>query len=767
MQQSVWRWMSGILAAGMVLLVGRVGFGQQDMPCDQLIVDKAGVLGNTAEIETAAQSLVRIGATVRVRAIPTYGSSGSLDHYEAALEKACPSWQTPDGGTRNSLIVLVMAVQDRETGLYSGDQWRHVVRSNWDNIQSRYMNPRFRDGDFAGGFAAGLKELARLVEQSELTAGGGNVTVVQSDYSGCANLGWFAAIAVALMLILVGLVMMYKSRERRRAAQQAARGKKQAAATRITDITGRLPVLGAKVEAAAKLLGDEDAAALRDAFAETDEIFGRASSAYNDLGGSASNPDRGGRSLEEYREAERGYKNVLATLDGIETRIGSHERTVVETNRDAAEAPKKIDEAEAAMAAAGEAFVAAARDGWKTGQAEELFGKSRLVLVMARVALGDKKAGKAYAFAGDAVTGAKKAKEILESLPSQKTELNRAADDLAGHIREIGEAIAEGRTTFERVSAKYAEPSWQSVAGNGSKAERLVAQMDTALASARVAASMEEQRWDDAEKLLTEGNKAADRAHQLIHAIALLELNLKNAEAQAPREIEAAQADIERAQTYEHQHDADIDDTMKEEIRKAEATLAQAREEFAKPQPDYFTVIEYARAANEHADNILATSRTQHEAAERLRAKAESAIVTARTAVSRAKNYIKSHADDVGGDARDELKHAERDLAAAETATSAQKRLAHAEEAMATAKSAYKQAQADVSAAEEEEDDGGDLVGGLALGIAFGALGSSHRPSGGGGGGGISLGGGGGGGRSGGSSSWGGGGGRSGGSSKW
>ena len=764
MKHSVKRLALGVLTAGVLLLAGRVGYSQ-DMPCDQLIVDKAGVLGNTSEIEKAAESLTKIGATVRVRTVPTWIGHGSLDHYEAELERACPSWQTPGGGTRNSLIVIMIAVQDRETGLYSGDQWRHVVRPHWDNIQSRFMNPRFRDGDYAGGFVAGLLELGRLVEESELHSGSG--TVVKTDFSGCSNVGFGLLILVALVLLVLGGTLWYRKRENLRTARSAARGKKQSAAGRINDLYGELPVIKAKVNGIGKQMDEESDRALRTLFSEIETRFGKNSSRYNDLGKGAVNPEQDGRTLKEYESAASEYGQLASDLTFVTGMVSGLKQRLEEAEQAMAAAPAKIEQAEAAMVATGDMIAIATKDGWKTGDADNQHGEARQMLADARAALAAKNAGRAHALAEQAAIRADTVRRSVTSLPQKKAEFDQAIQGLTELVHRIGDTISGGRAAFERVSAKYAESSWQSIAGNGSKAEELVERANQLCNAARVAVSMQEQRWSDAETAYTEASKATGRAEQLIRAIAELERGLKEAEVQAPREIEAAQADIVRAQEYERAHDADIDDAMKEEIRQVEATFAQAREEMAKPQPDYFTVIKHARAANEHADNILATSRTQHETAERLRVKTLNAITTARTAVSRAENYIKSHSDDVDDDARGKLKRAKMDLTAAESADVAQQRLVHAEEAERLAKAAYKHAQANVVAA-EEEDDGGDL-GGLAIGIALGAMssggGSSHRSSGGGGGG-ISFGGGGGG-RSGGSSSWGSGGGRSGGSSKW
>jgi hypothetical protein len=85
--------------------------------CDQLLLDEANVFGGQlASVEAEAQRLVNLGADVRVRTIQTYGAAGTLDNYQEAIERECASWRAPDGGRKNNLIVLMVAVQERRTG---------------------------------------------------------------------------------------------------------------------------------------------------------------------------------------------------------------------------------------------------------------------------------------------------------------------------------------------------------------------------------------------------------------------------------------------------------------------------------------------------------------------------------------------------------------------------------------------------------------------------------------------------------------------------
>jgi hypothetical protein len=87
---------------------------------DQLpVIDVANLFDNRiGEVVTAASKLSSQGADIRVRTILTYGTAGNLDQYEAQLEQQSPSWIGQDGDRKNNLIVLIVSLQDQQTGLY-------------------------------------------------------------------------------------------------------------------------------------------------------------------------------------------------------------------------------------------------------------------------------------------------------------------------------------------------------------------------------------------------------------------------------------------------------------------------------------------------------------------------------------------------------------------------------------------------------------------------------------------------------------------------
>jgi hypothetical protein len=133
--------------------------------CDQIVIDEAGVFDSGADsVQNAVNQLIKSGADVRVRTIQTYGNAGNLDWYEAQLEQQCLSWADTSGNRKNNLVVILVAIKERQTGIYYGSQWEKELGNSWTQIQSEIMNPRFVRGDFAGGVIDGIQEINRLIQ---------------------------------------------------------------------------------------------------------------------------------------------------------------------------------------------------------------------------------------------------------------------------------------------------------------------------------------------------------------------------------------------------------------------------------------------------------------------------------------------------------------------------------------------------------------------------------------------------------------------------
>ncbi|CAN5426245.1 hypothetical protein BH10ACT1_BH10ACT1_16060 [soil metagenome] len=126
--------------------------------CDQLVWDPLEQLGDDTSVEDAAFAYQAQGVDLRVRV--EGATDGDIDARQADLEAACPGWRV-DGDRPPARVLLMLQPQARSTGLWYGtDQAAELDDGVFEDIQVDVMNPRFKDGDFAGGLAAGLERLA-------------------------------------------------------------------------------------------------------------------------------------------------------------------------------------------------------------------------------------------------------------------------------------------------------------------------------------------------------------------------------------------------------------------------------------------------------------------------------------------------------------------------------------------------------------------------------------------------------------------------------
>lgn len=141
------------------------------------------------------------GATVRVR---VYGRTpdGGLDARERRTEQRCPSWRH-SGQRLRSLLVVTVAVQARQTGIYYGADFSAALDGHWAGIQQDEMNPRFQAGDWVGGLDAGLRALHQRISDEDGHGKGLGFWLT------VAGVGFPSLVAVAM---LIGMLRRPKQR---------------------------------------------------------------------------------------------------------------------------------------------------------------------------------------------------------------------------------------------------------------------------------------------------------------------------------------------------------------------------------------------------------------------------------------------------------------------------------------------------------------------------------------------------------------------------
>ncbi|MDD4230796.1 MAG: hypothetical protein PHG45_05385, partial [Dehalococcoidales bacterium] len=117
------------LCVPVLVFWGSINISVFALASDQIaVIDEAGIFGDRLdEVEQAVDELLAIGADVRVRTLASYGDAGNLDRYEQELEENSPSWTDPYGVRKNNLIVVLISLEERETGIYYGSYWEDAL----------------------------------------------------------------------------------------------------------------------------------------------------------------------------------------------------------------------------------------------------------------------------------------------------------------------------------------------------------------------------------------------------------------------------------------------------------------------------------------------------------------------------------------------------------------------------------------------------------------------------------------------------------------
>ena len=87
--------------------------------------------------------------------------------------------------------------------------------------------------------------------------------------------------------------------------------------------------------------------------------------------------------------------------------------------------------------------------------------------------------------------------------------------------------------------------------------------------------------------------------------------HLQESQRTAQDEIAHADRDIATGRAFVAQYDPDITPSPVQMLDQAASILDKAKQEAAKPKPDWIQVVNLARQANDLADRALADARTQ------------------------------------------------------------------------------------------------------------------------------------------------------------
>jgi uncharacterized protein len=737
-----------ITRVALVIVLGTSGLFLASMPaqaatnCDTTVVDSANILGSSiTQVEDASKKLESLGADVRVRTVKSFAPAATLDDYVQGLQ-SCPSWQSPNGSRKSNIVIFAMSMQERKVGIFYGSKWDNAFTgaNSETRIYEDYMAPQFKGGNFSQGFVDGINQTDQVLNNYL------HPSAAQSEKSGSSSgsdgsTGWIVLIIfgslVALALIGLMIFLIIRARRKgneRRAARLRALRARDAASTILQQIgdANRIVVRKAKV-AKYSAVGKQIADQLSDAENTVSAAYERATRGMLSAAPASATADDERLSVDEYDVLETAYEQVLDDAQKAQDADNKINKIASDIDRAQADALAAIADVQARAAKLETSLEVLSKAGIVVDAIQAPLDKTHKSL---EAAIANQGSPAVLANVAQARQDIADAETAEQTLGEQRTALETGLPTLKGRIDVVANLVEPAQKCFERIESEYVKSSWYSVAGNGTEATKRIQATTALLNNASNEASPEKQQWDKAVKDMQQGNQLLTEAESLLNSITALEQHLATARQQAPQEISDAEADITKAARYINDHKSDVHASLKDDLNKAKATLADAQKEFAQSSPDYLQVIKLAQDANSHADSIYEAAASDFDSAERLRRQAVSSLQTATAAVSKAQEYIQDHHKDVHSGAKNILTDAQTKRLAAQNAANPADIIRKAKAAEQAADDAYNKAHHDFRKAENNRDDeqrqrnnsNSGFSTGLGAGVGFG-IGSSWGSS--------------------------------------
>ncbi|WP_433290343.1 TPM domain-containing protein [Pseudonocardia sp. CA-142604] len=308
---------------------------------------------------------------------------------------------------------------------------------------------------------------------------------------------------------------------------------------------------------------------------------------------------------------------------------------------------------------------------------------------------------------------------------------------LGGRLDSVTARLPEVATSWSALQGRYAAPALAPVAGNLDQARQLLT-----AAQAEVDEARTELTTPGPAAAVVSGRAAEDaitQAETLLDGIGRREAEL----ADAAGRVSAARAevvqDLAEARALSASNDAG---DLGPVVARAEAAVAAADQAASAQQPDPISALRLLDEAGTALDQGLDQARMAKDRARRAAAALDQTVLTARSTVAAAGDFIATRRGAVGSEARTRLAEAQRHLQQASAGGDPVAALREAQQADALAQEALRLAQADVSrwsrpvpspTASSGIDLGSLILGGILAGSGGGYHGGGRSRSRGGG----------------------------------
>lgn len=308
-----------------------------------------------------------------------------------------------------------------------------------------------------------------------------------------------------------------------------------------------------------------------------------------------------------------------------------------------------------------------------------------------------------------------KLRDLEATTPEYLAGLGTRLDAVSARVPQVDAVLASLRT-------RYAASALEGVAGNHDQAQQLLGVAATELQAARdqLAKAVPTPTEPNAGRssAVVSGRAAEDaitQAETLLDGVGRLEGEL----AAAADKIVAARAETE--QDLAEARTLPASDDLAGLVARAEAALVSATQAQQATPPDPLTALRLIDEADDALDRGLAQARDAAARTKRATAALEQTLLTARSAVAAADDFISTRRGAVGAEARTRLAEARRHLAVAQGGGDPTVAIGEAQAADSMAQQALQLAQGDVSRW-SGPSGGGYGGGGSNLGVELGSL---------------------------------------------
>lgn len=534
--------------------------------CDSRVFDTTGKLTDVSSVDAAANKLTSAGADVRIRviSIDEVKSAGNIDRYVASTAKRCLSWQSPNGGLKNNLIVVVVTPPIQEDGkpvTYSGilSPERGTYTSLFPQVPAirKQMSPVLKTGDIGGALKIGITAIHGVIAQSAAPvapvrtetrqqapiapAVPQQVTVINekpTDWSGF----------IAFMKFLFGLgalgglgylgYLFWSKKEKARGAQQAARMRHNACTNLVNELNDFLEKSGRILDSFVSAMDASEFNKLRLTLDGMKARYSTASRAYVGTDDQSLDPERNGLSEVEYERIERVYESQLASLQDLETEIRQFDRTLSSLNELIANSQSCIDSAEALIQSAKASIATQKQAGFKVEALETATGEADELIEVAKAAKRDKKFQELSGLCEDAGKLARQASREASQLAQKRKDAEQSIERLATQVANAESSPATAKSVVASIRTEYGETEAKSDVGQEGIMNSKLAAARSALASARLSLTVSDLAKVEAH--VSTGRQALEYVSSALRDIETHKASLDQAKLNREREAERA-----------------------------------------------------------------------------------------------------------------------------------------------------------------------------------------------------------------------------------